>query len=183
MDSWEFTKIAAAVLAALLITVGSKTAIEISEAAHGPKIVGYKLPVKEGTAATAGAAKAEEGMAFAKVAGLMEKASAEAGQGLFKQCQQCHTPGKGGPNSQGPNLWGIVERTKASVAGFNYSDAAKSKAGEKWTYQNLVAFLHNPKGYMPGTKMAYKGIAEPAEMADMIAYLRTLADAPVPMPK
>lgn len=182
MDSWEFTKIAAAVLSALLIMMGAKTAIEIAQASHGHEIVGFKLPVKE-TAVAAAEKPADAGVPYAKVVEMMPKASSEAGQAVFKQCQQCHTPAKGGANGTGPNLWAIIDRPRASVAGFAYSEAAKSKPGEKWTYENLVRFISDPKGYMPGTKMAYKGIQDTAQLVDLLSYLRTLADTPVDMPK
>ena len=185
MDSWEFTKIAAAVLAALLIMMGTKTAIEIAQSAHSDKVVGYKLPVKEVAAADAGkaAAPAAPSVPFEKVVPLMQAASAERGAVVFKQCTQCHTPGKGGANGTGPNLWGIVDRAKASVAGFNYSEAAKAKAAEKWDWKALVGFINAPAGNMPGTKMAFKGIDDTDKMADLMAYLATLADTPVPLPK
>ncbi len=184
MDSWELTKIVAAVLSALLIMMGAKTAIEIAQASHsGHPVIGYKLPVKEVAAADAGKPVADTAMPYAKVAELMQKASADSGQTVFKQCLQCHTPTKGGANSTGPNLWGIVERQKASVASFSYSEAAKAKATDKWSYEALVGFISNPKGYLPGTKMTYKGIDDMGQMADLLSYLRTLADTPAAMPK
>jgi cytochrome c len=184
MDSWEFTKIAAAVLSALLVIFGLRTAIEISEAS-APKIVGYKLPVKEVAAVdpSKGGVAAPAWMAFDTVKPLLATASAEDGQAVFKQCLSCHTPTKGGANGTGPNIWGIVGRANASVAGFNYSEPAKAKAADKWTYQNLAGFVSAPAAYMPGTKMLFKGVAEPKKMADLLAYLRTLSDAPVDLPK
>ena len=65
---------------------------------------------------------------------LMAAASVEKGQATAKQCAACHTFEKGGPNRVGPNLWGIVDRPRASEAGFNYSAAMKAKGG-KWTYR------------------------------------------------
>lgn len=183
MDSWEFTKIAAAVLSALLIIVGGKTAIEVSEASHSTMVVGYKLPVKDVASAAAPAAAAAPTISMAKIGPMLEKASVEGGQGVFKKCTACHTPAKGGANAVGPNMWGIVDRAKASVAGFNYSEAAKSQAGSKWSYENLVGFISNPKGYMPGTKMAFAGITDAQELADLLSYMRTLADTPAPLPK
>ena len=35
-----------------------------------------------------------------------------------------------------------------------------------------------PKGWAPGTKMAFAGIKEPEDRADVLVYLRTLADSP-----
>ena len=46
----------------------------------------------------------------------------------------------------------------------------------------LDAFIANPKGYAPGTKMGYAGMKDDVKRADLLAYLRTLADAPKPLP-
>ncbi len=81
----------------------------------------------------------------------------------------------------GPPLYGVVERPKASVAGFDYSEALKSKGGE-WTYADLDQFLANPQAYAHGTKMTFAGEADPAKRADIIDYLRSLSDNPAPLP-
>ena len=94
----------------------------------------------------------------------------------------CHTFNKGGPNRVGPNLWGLVNRPKASEAGFNYSAAMKGKGGE-WTYDDLNKYLANPKAFVPGTNMQFAGLNRGSERADLINYLHTLADNPVPLPK
>jgi cytochrome c len=114
---------------------------------------------------------------------MVASASAEDGAGLFKKCSSCHVVKKDAASGVAPNLWGIVNRPKAAQADFaaKYSDAIKAKGGE-WTYENLAAFIHQPKGYLPGTKMVFAGIKDPAEIANIVAYLRTLADSPAPLP-
>jgi cytochrome c len=180
MDTFEFNKIAGAVLAALLLAVGTTTFIEI-RMSHKAEKPGYTLPVK--VAATPGeAAKPQEAFSVEKVVAMLPKASAEAGQAAFKKCTTCHTPNKGGRNGTGPNLWGIVGRNIGGEPGFNYSEAVKSKGGT-WTYDHLVSYLHDPKGYIPGNKMAFAGVKDPAELADLVAYLRTLNDNPPPLPQ
>ena len=106
----------------------------------------------------------------------------EKGQATAKQCQACHTFEKGGPNRVGPNLWGIVGRPRASEAGFNYSAAMKAKGGT-WTFGELYAFLANPRGYIPGTAMTFAGLSRGQQRADVIDYLHTLSDSPMPLPK
>ena len=81
----------------------------------------------------------------------------------------------------GPDLWGVVDRPRASVPGYDYSSAMKTKGG-KWTYDELDKSLTNPGSYIPGTKMTFGGFDRPAERADVIAYLRTLSDNPPPLP-
>jgi cytochrome c len=137
-----------------------------------------KAEGEKAAAAPAAAAPAGEG---AEILALLSKASAENGKAEFKICSACHAV-VAGKNAVGPSLWGVVNRKKAGIEGFAYSEALKAKGGE-WTFANLSAFLKNPKGYVAGTKMAFAGIKDPAKEADIIAYLATLADTPVPLPK
>jgi len=181
MDTWEFNKIAGAVLSALLLIFGTATFIDI-QMSHKPEKAGYTLPVDVPATQEAGQAAAPAGLDFEEIKGLLHNASAENGQAAFKRCTTCHTPDKGGRNGTGPNLWGIVGRPKASHEGFNYSAALKEKGGE-WTYEELAKFINNPKAAVPGNKMAFAGIKDKAELADLLAYLRTLNDNPPPLPE
>lgn len=178
MDSFELNKIAGAVLGAALLIFGGKTFAEI--AWHEPKMAkpGYQLAVTTTSAGGAAAAAFDP----SKVIAAIGKANADAGQDLFKQCTACHTPNKGGENKVGPNLWGVINRKVAEVAGFNYSDALKAKGGT-WTWETLAAYLHNPRVAVPGNKMAYAGLRDDNDLADMLAYLRKQADAPAALPQ
>jgi len=176
MDSFELTKIAGAVLAALLFIFGMRTAVEIGASgghgAHGP--VGFTLPMpSEGGAGEQHAAAAAPAFDPAKVAEAAASASADAGQGVFKKCGACHTAESGGANKTGPNLFGIVGRPVASHAGFSYSDAMKAKGGN-WTPAELAAFIHSPKTDVKGTKMSFGGISDEGDLANLLAYLETL---------
>ncbi len=182
MDSWMFNKIAGAVLSALLVIFGSATFIDIWKSGQKPKTVGYTLPVTAAGPTAGGASATAAGMTLPQVAELMSKANVSGGQDVFKKCATCHTPDKGGRNGTGPNLWNVVGRKIGAVDGFNYSNATKSKGGE-WNWDSLVAYVHNPAGYMPGNKMAFAGIKDTSEMADLMAYLRTLADSPAALPQ
>jgi cytochrome c len=115
---------------------------------------------------------------------LLATADAKRGEALAKACLACHGFDKGGLNKVGPNLWGIVNGKKAHINNFAYSAVImdQAAAGQKWTYQNLSAFLYKPAAYAKGTKMSYAGLKKPQDRADMIAYLRTLADAPTALP-
>ena len=112
---------------------------------------------------------------------LLANASADAGERIARRCVSCHTFERGGANGTGPNLWGVVGADKATHAGFNYSATLTSMEGN-WTYENLNNFIENPRGYAPGTNMSFAGLRGEEDRADLLAYLQTLSDNPVPFP-
>ena len=183
MDSFEFNKMAGGVLSALLFMFGVPELYAMVKG-HGDAHVeemGYKLPMPKDTGGAGGAAPAADAFSFAKVAAALPNASADSGKEVFKACTQCHTPEKGGANKLGPNLYGIVDRDIGKHAGFTYSPAVSEKGG-KWTWEHLTDYLHDPKGYIPGNRMSYAGVKDVAELADLLAYLRTLSDSPAALP-
>lgn len=113
---------------------------------------------------------------------LLANASAEAGERIARRCVSCHTFEQGGANGTGPNLWGVVGAPKATHAGFNYSAALAAMDGV-WSYENLDAFIENPRGYVPGTNMSFAGLRSETDRADLLAYLQTLSTDPVPFPE
>ena len=116
------------------------------------------------------------------VLGLLAKANPEDGARAFRMCSACHAEEKGAPARLGPNLWGVVGRRMADDRAFAYSVALKAKGG-MWGYAELTAYLHNPRALVPGTSMAFAGIQDELRMANLIAYMRTLSDDPLPLPK
>jgi cytochrome c len=112
---------------------------------------------------------------------LAQEGDIAAGEKSFKKCAACHSVAEGGKSKVGPNLYGVVGRTTGTVEDFKYSDVmAKAGAeGHVWTVEELNAFLENPKGLMPGTKMSFAGLKKPEERANVIAYLVSVSpDAP-----
>jgi cytochrome c len=75
----------------------------------------------------------------------------------------------------------VVGRPIASHEGYSYSGALQEKSSEGWTYENLYAFLANPKGFANGTKMAFK-LNKSEDRANILAYLQTLSGSPVAFP-
>jgi cytochrome c len=179
MNSFELNKILGAILGTCLITLALNIGAGAIFSPEKPAKPGYAIEAKEhGAGEVAGGPKeAEQPMEV-----MMASASVEKGQATAKQCQACHTFEKGGPNRVGPNLWGIVGRARASEAGFNYSTAMKAKGGT-WTFGELYAFLANPRGVVPGTNMTFAGLSRGQQRADVIDYLHTLSDSPMPLPK
>ena len=112
---------------------------------------------------------------------LLAKADPEQGKKTFRRCKGCHTVIEGARNLVGPNLWNVVGRAKGSTEGYKYSQTVGGLGGE-WSYDDLDAFLTNPRAYAKGTKMMFKGLKKPAQRASVIAYLRTLSDNPKPLP-
>ena len=104
-------------------------------------------------------------------------ADLENGERVFGQCRSCHTLPAGGPNLVGPNLHGVFERRIGTKADYTYSEAARA-AGFQWDAAQLDRWLTDPRGFLPGTKMAFPGVKDPADRRDVIAYLLIETRAP-----
>jgi cytochrome c len=181
MDSFEWNKIAGAVLGTLLFVVAVRIAIgfifEVKEPAKpGYVVQGVEAPAGAGTTQ---AVAAEE--TLPDWGTVLPKANVADGKSISTRCEQCHDLSKGGPNKIGPNLWGVVGRPRASHPGFDYSAAMKSKGGS-WSYDELFKFLKSPGAYIPGTKMSFAGLSKADDRINLIAYLRTDMDSPAPIP-
>ncbi|MDG5495561.1 MULTISPECIES: cytochrome c family protein [Azospirillaceae] len=92
------------------------------------------------------------------------------GEKVFARCKVCHAVEANAPKKVGPPLHGLFGRHTASIEGFAYSDALK-KADFVWSQDKLDQWLTKPQAFLPGNKMAFPGVPNPEDRADLIAYL------------
>ena len=179
MSSFELNKIVGALLIAVL------TLVVISKIGDNLVTTGGGHGGGDGhgaeAIATATVKKPKVKEPLAPILAMLASASVEAGGKVAKKCAACHSFAKDGKNKIGPNLWNVINTKRGSRDGFNYSKALLAKEG-LWTYESLNAFLAKPKDYIPGTKMSFAGLKKTSERANLVAYLRTTADSPAPLP-
>ncbi|WP_245904780.1 c-type cytochrome [Pseudoroseicyclus aestuarii] len=125
----------------------------------------YIIPVEE----TGGAA--EEAAPEVPFEELWASADASAGEAVFRNCRSCHAL-EAGDNRVGPTLYDVVGRPVDSVEGYAYSGALEEVVDE-WTPEHIFEFLHDPRGYAPGTKMTYAGLPSAEDRVNLIAWLET----------
>jgi cytochrome c len=175
-----FNKIAGALLATGLAIVGLEELSSIVYKFEPAKKPGYAIAVVADSAG--GGAEAPD--TIPDWGTVLPAASAAAGADVAKKCQSCHNLDKGGPNLTGPNLYGALGRKPGSHPGFTYSATMTDFGGKTpaWNYDHLYEFLKNPQAVLAGTKMTFVGLKKPEDRINVIAYLRTLNDAPPPIP-
>jgi cytochrome c len=121
--------------------------------------------------------------AIAPISARLASANAESGKEIFDgTCGACHLVSPTLNVPKRVNLWGVVGRPKASQGDVPYSSAIR-EAGGTWTYEDLNSFISNPAFALPGTDMIFPGLPDENKRADVIAYLRTLSNAPLPLPE
>jgi len=178
MDSFEWNKIIGAVLGTAIFIFVVRLVAEHVYEAEKPEKPGY---VVEGVVEASAGATAPVEEAMPDWGTVLPTADVAAGKTASVKCEQCHDLSKGGPNKIGPNLFGVVDRARASHEGFAYSSAMKGKPGN-WTYDELFKFIKAPGVDIPGTKMSFAGLRSEKDRINLIAYLRSNADAPAAIP-
>ncbi len=117
---------------------------------------------------------------------MIEAGDPIAGRLRASRCTGCHALDRGGEAHAaaqvGPSLYNIFGTDIGAVTGFDYSlaFAAVHDSGAVWTVANLNAFLSDPEAAIPGTAMTIGGIPDAQDRANVIAFLRILADEPLP---
>jgi cytochrome c len=182
MDSFEWNKIIGAVLGTAIFIFVVRVVAENIYEPEKPAKPGY---VVEGVVEnTGGGADAPVEEAMPDWGTVLAKADVAAGKAVSAKCEACHDLSSAKTTKIGPELYGVVDRPRASIAGFSYSGAMKAKGGN-WTYDELFKFLKSPGAYIPGTKMSFAGDSKTEDRINLIAFLRSNADAPaaIPAPK
>ena len=171
----RFNTVAGWALFAGIIALGGAIVSSKYFEAERPEKMGYAIEGVE--------AEGEGGDSGPSLNTLLASADVAAGEKVFAKCAACHTVNQGGANGIGPNLWGTVgEAIAVGKAGFAFSDALKGKGGE-WTFDNLDHWLKSPREFAPGTKMTFAGLGNPADRANLIAWLNTQgSNLPLPAP-
>lgn len=178
MDSMEMNKAIAAVLVTGIVFFVTGTIGTVLVQEHRLEKPAIKIDVPEAAAPAGQAAPAP----LPPIASLLAKADIDAGKAYVnKVCTACHTFTQGGKAGVGPNLYNVVGGPHAHMEGFNYSTAMKGKSGP-WTFDELNEWLHKPSSYAPGTRMAFAGISNDQERANVIDYLHTLSPNPEALP-
>jgi cytochrome c len=179
MNSFELNKVLGALLGTCLVLVAMRIAAGAIFTPERPAKPGYEIAVKEEQPS---GPQAPAAPAATPIANLLASASPQRGAEVAKQCEICHNVQEGQGPKIGPDLYGVVGRKIASVSSFNYSAALKSKSGT-WDFDTLNTWLTKPSAFAPGTAMTFAGLSNEKQRADVIAYLDTLSNNPVPLPK
>jgi cytochrome c len=117
---------------------------------------------------------------LAPISPALKDADDARGKSVFdKTCAACHRLTESFIHN--PPLGGVVGRARASVAGQQYSDALRAVGG-LWNYEELNAFIANPRAVIPGTAMGFPGLPDGGDRADLILYLRNQSADPLPLP-
>ena len=110
---------------------------------------------------------------------------ADKGARVFKKCAACHQVGAEAKDRVGPQLNEVFGRPAAAHDGYRYSEGLRSAAidGLVWDLEHLDAYLENPKSLVTGTRMNFRGLSEPNDRANVLAFLRQYSDDPSNYPE
>ncbi|MFP4305426.1 MAG: c-type cytochrome, partial [Rhodosalinus sp.] len=176
LDTMTFTKVLGGFCGALLVFLLGKWAAETiyQVGPYGESAQAYVIDTgeeeeEEDAEEAPEEAPEEPDVPFVE---LVAQADADAGASLWRQCSACHVNDEP-RNGVGPHLQDLIGREIGSVEDFRYSGALPE--GE-WTWENLDPWLEAPRDFAPGTSMAYAGLEDDEDRADLIAYLYTYTE-------
>jgi cytochrome c len=168
-NTMTITKAVAGLCSTLLIFLLGNWIADTVYMPHGPAPVAYVIDTGASDAPVA-AAEPE----VVDYDALYAQADAAAGEAQWRNCRACHAL-EAGRNGTGPYLLGVVGRPIGTAQGFNYSGAL-NQVGDVWTVERLSRFIENPRGYAPGTTMAFAGLRNRTDRLNLIAYIESLGN-------
>ena len=182
MDSFEWNKIIGAVLGTAIFIFVVRVAAEAIYEPEKPAKPGYIVEGVVENPAGGAAAPVEE--ALPDWGTVLPKADVAAGKATSSKCEACHDTSSAKTIKIGPPLFGVVDRPRASIAGFSYSSAMMTDHAP-WTFTTLFKYLKSPATMVPGTKMSFAGLSRAEDRINLIAFLRSNTDSPaaIPAPK
>ena len=183
MSGFEINKIIASIILALIVIVGisylGNLIVSVDHAEN--QETAYKIDITESEVAALNS-NTNNYENIESILVLLQTASLENGEKIYKKCASCHNYKKDSASKIGPNLWNIINRPKGNQEGFAYSKAL-AEFGGRWTYEELEKFLYKPKDYISGTKMNFAGLKNAEDRANLLIWLRQFSDNPVPLPE
>jgi len=114
---------------------------------------------------------AEKAALLAALPAPYNTADLDNGRRVFARCRACHTLNEGGPNTTGPNLFGVFGREAGNHPGYNYSTVVR-EADFIWDAEKLDHWLENPRVFLRGNKMSFPGLPDATDRRDVIAFLK-----------
>lgn len=182
MDFFALNRIAGAVFGVAVFVMVARIGAESLFAVDPPELPGYIVDIVDETAEEPEPSAAPPS-AMPDFAAAIPAANIENGESVAAPCAICHNWEDGGGHTIGPNLFEIVGRAKSGAAAFDrYSPGFQALDGD-WSYADLFAFLEQPATFAPGTTMAFPGVANEQDRLDLLAYMRTWAATPAPLPE
>ena len=180
MTAYDFNRTMLALLGAIVFL---GLIMEYTSLLFAPQVLktpGFALPSSAGAPAAATPAAAPKETPLPE---LLAKADAKKGRGRRQDLRApVTTSTRAAPprsvRTSGASSDGPSRRRRASPI----PTLVKALGGD-WDYEKLNHWIGDPKAMAAGTKMAFAGEKEPQKRADILAYLQSLSDSPVPFPK
>ena len=182
MSLFEINKFLAVVIVALVVIFAIDKIGDYLVNPTIPEEQAYKIDIPEATDLSSESQKLQDTqIGLDPVSLLLAGASMEQGKKIASKCASCHNFNKGEPHKIGPNLFEIVGKPIGKTNDYAYSKAMSS-FGNKWNYENLSSFLYKPKNYINGTKMNFAGLKNVEDRANIILWMRSNSENPLPLP-
>ena len=182
MSLFEINKFLAVIIVALVVIFAIDKIGDYLVNPTIPEEQAYKIDIPEDSTLSSQSQDLQSSkISIEPVSLILSSASMEKGKKLSSKCASCHNFNKGEPHKIGPNLFEIVGKPIGKKNDYAYSKAMSS-FGNEWTYENLASFLYKPKDYIEGTKMNFAGLKNVEDRANIILWMRSNSDDPLPLP-